>query len=251
MKEPATIDEVIALLEEIINDSQRLNNPLGYFATLYHKVTVKVKEGIAANFFDDGPRMEKLDVVFARRYLDAYSAYQNQQLVTQPWEKAFLLTNNYWPIVLQHLLMGINAHINLDLGIAVAEISRGKDIEEVKDDFNKINKILGELVDQVENELAQVWPTLKLILKWTRDADNFLVDFSMKVARNGAWRFAANLSGLPDDQWEDFIQKRGEKVAKNARIVSHPGIIVSFLFGIARLGERGTVGDKIGKLRGN
>lgn len=43
----------------------------GYFAVLYRKVTAKVKEGIAAGFFDDPGPMERLDVLFADRYLDA------------------------------------------------------------------------------------------------------------------------------------------------------------------------------------
>jgi hypothetical protein len=37
-------------------------------------VTKKVKNGIENNLFDDGPRMEKLDVIFAKRYIDAYKA---------------------------------------------------------------------------------------------------------------------------------------------------------------------------------
>jgi hypothetical protein len=35
-----------------------------------------VKRGIAEGFFDDGPRMETLGVVFANRYLAAYEAWQ-------------------------------------------------------------------------------------------------------------------------------------------------------------------------------
>ena len=44
---------------------------MGYFATLYRKVTIQVKKGIADNFFDDGPRMERLDVILANRYTQA------------------------------------------------------------------------------------------------------------------------------------------------------------------------------------
>jgi len=43
------------------------------------------------------------------------------QTPTESWVKAFDATEFWWLIVLQHLLMDMNAHINLDLGIAAAE----------------------------------------------------------------------------------------------------------------------------------
>ena len=41
-----TIDEVILQLDDIIARSIREQSRLGYFAALYRKVTIKVKEGI-------------------------------------------------------------------------------------------------------------------------------------------------------------------------------------------------------------
>lgn len=130
-----SIDDVISALEEIISETERNNDPLGYFAVLYHKVTVNVKEGIEKNYFENGPRMEKLDVVFARRYIDAFFARKPNQPVTQSWKKAFTISKNKNILILQHLLMGMNAHINLDLGIAAAEISTKENIHQLKNDF--------------------------------------------------------------------------------------------------------------------
>lgn len=245
-----TIDQVITNLDAIILKSQEDNNPLGYFAALYRKVTIKVKEGIANNRFDNGPRMERLDVIFASRYLDAYYAYQKQEPVTQSWQEAFNLSNKYWPIVLQHLLIGMNAHINLDLGIAAAEVSKGQNIEDLKNDFDTINTILSDLVMEVENNLAKIWPTLKKILKWTRGVDNFLVDFSMELARDGAWKFAVQLSNTPEEKINVSIAERDVKVAKKGKVISNPGKIAGIILGVIRLGERGTVSEKINDLKG-
>jgi len=245
LKPITTINDVINALDDIIQNAQTTQSPLGYFAALYRKVTIKVREGIENNFFDDGVRMEKLDVIFASRYLDAYEAYQNNQRVTTSWEIAFKVSKEYWPIVLQHLLMGMNAHINLDLGIAAAEISKGKNIEDLKDDFNKINEILSSLVGEVENDLAAIWPTLKKILQWTHKVDDFLVDFSMELARDGAWKFAQEIAAAPENQLETIIMKRDEKVAENASLVMNPGFIAKIILMMVRLGERGTVEQKI------
>ena len=240
-----TIDQVISFLEEIIEESKTNNSPMGYFAALYQKVTIKVKEGIENNYFDDGPRMEKLDIVFANRYLEAYYAQKKKEAVTTSWQKAFAIAPNYWPIVLQHLLIGMNAHINLDLGIAAAEVSKGKDIDALENDFKKINDVLSSLVKDVQNDLAKIWPALKIILKLTGKADDFLVDFSMEIARDGAWKFANQLAEQQEDDWIVLIEERDEKVANKAKIVTHPGFIISGMMKIVRIGERGTVKKKI------
>lgn len=239
------IDAVIKILEDIIKQSKINNDPLGYFAALYKKVTLKVKEGIANNIFDDGPRMEKLDVIFASRYLDAYAAYQKNEPVTESWENAFKLSKKYWPIVLQHLLIGMNAHINLDLGIAAAEVMKGENINDLKGDFDKINEILSSLVQDVESDLSEIWPRLKTILKWTGAIDDFLIDFSMGLARDGAWDFAVELADAPSTKVAGLIEARDQSVAKIGNLITNPGWIVSTLFKMIRLGEKGSVSDKI------
>ncbi len=244
-----TIDEVISILEKIVLETTAKNDPLGYFAVLYLKVTQKVKEGIENDFFENGERMEKLDVIFAKRYISAYYEYQKGEAVTKSWADAFELSNHYWPIVLQHLLVGMNAHISLDLGIAAAEISRNKNIEDLKLDFDRINEILAQLVNEVQEALSKIWPTLKKILQRTGKADDFLVDFSMQLARDGAWNFAKDLALTPTDEQELAIGYRDKIVAGKIKIITKPGFIARVIFGIIRLGERGTVSEKIEQLK--
>ena len=244
-----TIDDVIVILEAIIIESEKNNDPMGYFAALYQKVTIKVKEGIANNYFENGPRMEQLDIVFAKRYLDAWYSYKNNEPVPLSWQKAFDLSTNYWPIVLQHILMGINAHINLDLGTAAAEISRGKNLAELENDFNKINTILSLLVHEVQDDLSAVWPALKYLLKWSGKVDDFLVDFSMKLAREGAWKYANLIANVPEPEVQVSIDTRDQRVADIVHIITKPGMIATIALGIIRITERGSVSEKIQKLK--
>jgi len=248
-KQVNTIEEVIAILEEMIIESEKNNDPSGYFAALYQKVTIKVKEGIANNYFDNGPRMEQLDVVFAKRYLDAWFAYKNHEPVPLSWKRAFNLSTNYWPIVLQHILMGINAHINLDLGTAAAEISHGKNLADLENDFNKINTILSSLVHEVENDLSAVWPALKYLLKWSGQVDDYLVDFSMKLAREGAWKYANQIANVPETDIQGWIDARDQRVADKVHIITKPGMIATVVLRIIRLTERGSVADRIQALK--
>lgn len=245
-----SIDDVISILEKIISVNEKNNHPLGYFAVLYHKVTVKVKEGIEKNYFENGPRMEKLDVIFARRYFDAYFAWKQNQTLSQSWAKAFFISENKSMLVLQHLLMGMNAHINLDLGISAAEISTKENIHQLKNDFNKINEILSSQVEEVQFGLSSIWKPLKKILSKTGQLDNHLVDFSMKIARDGSWKFAVELVQFKETSWQNIIQTRDFKVAEKSKIITHPGKWIQFLLWIIRLGEKGSVSEKMKKLKG-
>lgn len=244
----STIDDVILALDQIISEAEQNNDPAGYFAALYRKVTINVKEGIASGYFDDGPRMEQLDVVFARRYLNAYFEYTNHKPVTLSWQKTFDLFRKKRPIVLQHLLMGMNAHINLDLGIAAAEISNEENLASLQADFNRINEILSALVHEVEDNLSSIWPALKFILKHSGEIDDYLVDFSMKLARDGAWKFANELAQTPVTQRTQVFEVRDLKVAAKTDLILKPGLVASVVLWFIRITERGSVTDKIRKL---
>ncbi len=240
-----SIEDVIAILDDIIVESEKNNDPMGYFAALYKKVTVNVKDEIALGTFDDGVRMEALDVLFARRYLEAYFAARNNEVVSLSWQRAFELKSHYYPIVLQHLLMGMNAHINLDLGIAAAETAKGKNLADLESDFYRINEILSSLVHDVENKLSAIWPLLKYILKWSGKIDDFLIDFSMKLARDGAWKFANSINGLENNELTLAIKNRDGKVASKVNLIVNQGMLVTIVLRIIRITERGGVAKKI------
>lgn len=240
-----TIDEVILILNTIIAECKREKSTLGYFAVLYCKVTQKVKEGIAKGEFENGPRMEQLDVVFANRYIEAYYQYKTKQKPSQCWEIAFTKADDFWLIMMQHLLLGMNAHINFDLGIAAAQVCPGNEIHGLKNDFNKINTILSSLVGNVEKALSDIWPTLKWILKRTSQVDTFLVDFSMQLARDGAWKFATEIAPMDAVMLNKTLLIRDAKITKTAQLVTNPGYVPSALFKIIRLTELGSVDKKI------
>jgi len=76
-----------------------------------------------------------------------------------------------------------------------------------------------------------------------------LVDFSMEIARNGAWKFAVEVADSPKDKVTTLIASRDQSVAKIGNLITNPGWIVSAIFKIIRLGEKGSVSDKIADLK--
>ena len=231
---PKTIDEVISALETIIQESIKDNSALGLFPALYKQVTVKVKEGIAKGDFENGPRMEKLDVVFASRYLAAYNAYQKGEEATKAWELAFKAAKDNHLILLQHLLIGMNAHINLDLGIAAAEIAYGDEIESLHHDFDQINLILNNLIEKVKNEIRSVSPMMYLVDWVMGDSEEVFAKFSMEAARDFAWSNAKRFAALPKEQWPEAITKLDTGVEKFGEFITKPGFLLGWIVKITK-----------------
>src|SRR5215207_10577655 len=214
MPQPArTIDEVIARLEAIIEDSIDRGDQLGYFAALYNRVTEAVKDAIAKGEFQDGPRMERLDVIFAGRYLTAYDQFRAGEVPSRAWLKAFTAAASDRHIVLQHLLIGMNAHIGLDLGVAAARVAPGAELAGLQTDFDRINTILAALTPVVEAEIDLVSPRFDELSRLTPRLDLKLVGFGMDDARAAAWSFARALAPLPLDRQAPLMARRDDEVS--------------------------------------
>ena len=246
MSEPSeSIEAIIDQLNRIVIQTKAENSPLGYFAALYRKVTLKVKSDIDDGLFEDNARMERLDVIFANRYLAAYDAHRAGRTPTQAWAYSFAVAQQWWPIVLQHLLLGMNAHINLDLGIAAARVAPGVQLADLKGDFDRINTVLAALVGDVQAELARIWPLLRLLNRNPVGAEKILVNFSMEKARDAAWDVARQLAPLDRDEQERRIALLDDQVTVFSRIIRHPGSAGRWITRMARLGERGSVASRI------
>ncbi len=244
-----SIDDVIRRLTEIIEHSKQRQSRLGYFAALYRKVTIRVKERIdARDYFEDNERMERLDVIFASRYLHAYDQWQTEAHPTQSWEFAFQASRQWWPIVLQHLLLGMNAHINLDLGIAAVQTVGAEGLPSLHADFNRINDLLAGLVGDVKQELAWVWPPLRWLNRHLGTVETAVINFSMSKARDAAWSFAEQLAPLDGSARNSAIAARDSEILELARVIRHPGFVLSTINTAVRFGERGPVSRVIGVL---
>jgi hypothetical protein len=220
MIKPATsIDEVISFLQEIIDYETRLNSPLAYFPALYRLVTTRVKQGLGNREFEDSARMEKLDILFANRYIEAYIAGKNQKPHTGSWRIVFEAEKKPL-LILQHLLLGMNAHINLDLGIAAAETAKGKELDLLHNDFNTINRLLSEMTEKVQSKIGKVSPLMGLLDKLAGNTDTMLVNFSISEARDGAWKSAVEFHAINNSM--NLLTLRDKKISALGLALIYP-----------------------------
>ena len=236
-----TIDQVIEQLGAVVDDSRAAGSRLGFFAALYRRVTVQVKAGIDSGRFEDGPLTEWFDVVFSGRYLAALERWRTGENPGESWAIAFRTAERWRPLALQHLLLGMNAHINVDLGIAAARTCPGDALPQIKRDFDEINVLLAELVDDVQARIGTVSPWLGLLDRVGGRSDEALVNFSMRKARDAAWDLAERLAPLGRSEQAPVIERRDRAMAGLARIIRTPGIVGTLATVAVRLRETSDV----------
>lgn len=241
-----SISEVITRLEQIIEWAKEHQSPLGYFAAVYLKMTLGVRDGIEQGLFENGSRMEQLDVRFAGRYLEAFDAWQSGQPCSAAWKTAFEATAHGNHAVIQHILLGINAHINLDLGIAAAQTRSGDAIFGLRKDFDRINDIIAALTDRVQERMADIWLPFGLVDYLLRTEDEGWVNFSIRISRGAAWKAATALAFARQSETEKaLIRDLDTAVAVFAQKIAAPGFWINIGLRIMQRSEKGSVKEKI------
>jgi len=240
--------EVVPLLDEVIDHCKRDMNPLGYFAALYRLTTVRIVQGIEAGEFQDNERMARMDAIFANRYFDAMARIFNGEPTTQAWTAAAEAAKDPKVSVLQHLFLGMNAHINLDLSVAAAHTCPGESIHAFKDDFDKINDILGSLVDTVQEDLGDIWHPLRIVLHMTDAFADLITYFGLEIERRHAWNKAVMLAQQSGEAYDQSFQEIDRDAHRVGERIHHPGWVLRHLVHNAFHEERGSVAYRIQEL---
>jgi hypothetical protein len=228
-KLPTTIDEVIDQFDEILDWATKKKTPLGYFPAVYRGVTCTVRDEIAAGSFDDNERMTRFDICFANRYLEAFHGWKaKRKNVTGSWAASFDAADNDDLTILQHLLLGVNAHMNLDLGCAASTIAPGASLPSLQPDFLRINTILDRLVDHDRLVVDGLSPMLRAIDRFGALSNHF-VDLDIELRRQRSWEVAETLAPLTGAAHKKQVAVVDARVVGQSHHVINPPVILDFL----------------------
>ncbi|MFH1104034.1 MAG: DUF5995 family protein [Actinomycetota bacterium] len=207
-----TLDRALAELDRIVEVTRAEGSRLGIFPAMYREVTRAIHRAVReGGLFDDDARLERLASVFAGRYVEAFDRYRAGEPTTRVWRLAFQVAEeSRRHMILQHLLLGMNAHINLDLGIAVAEAAPG-DLDACYADFIRVNELLFTLVDRLQQGLESVSPRLAMIDRYGGTWDEAFMKMGIRRARNLAWPFAEHVATAAPHERAERIARRDEE----------------------------------------
>lgn len=221
------VDDVIEALDEVLALGVREGHRWSVFAAMYRRVTIAVKRAIERGEFDDGPRMSRFDAVFALRYLRPLQAHLRGEPVPRAWSVAFRATGDLRLTAMQLLLLGVNAHINLDLGFSV--VDAGLELDPFRADFDRINAILADELDGVQQALDTVSPWLAGVDRFMGKADERLGVFVVVRSRDQAWRTALEASSRSPQERATYEATVDRSTAELAERIADPGFPLSCL----------------------
>ena len=129
------------------------DDAVGYFPAVYSRVTTQIALSIERGEHADGDRMNVFATDSASRHLSACN-----QTMPRPrcWQATWDVAEENLLIV-QHLLLGINAHVNFDLPQSVAAVARQSgDLAGAREDFDTVNDLLSSISVDVLRDLGRL-----------------------------------------------------------------------------------------------
>ncbi len=216
--------------EEMRELARSSDDAVGHFAAVYARVTSTIATSIAQGRFEDGERMERFATTFAGYYTRCHGPAP-----VRPgcWQASFDVTGRGDLLILQHLLIGFNAHVNHDLAQATVEVATasGGDLLAVKGDFDHINDLLGTMTNDLRRDLDRV-------SRWANEVGALgggrFFNFSLKAARDHAWASAERLFALPPAGRAAEVAELDRMVSLLAYLITAPGWPVKLVARVAR-----------------
>jgi uncharacterized protein DUF5995 len=222
------IDSVRARLLEIEQEKQGYRDPrrrrfqhrpdgVACFNYLYLRVTEEVRNSKVR--FEAPEFVERLAVVFAQFYLEAYEAAGAGEWVSKAWAPLFERRSEGHIEPIRFALAGMNAHINNDLPWALLQAWDEFGLEQDEGsaeyrDFELVNSILGRVQGEVRATLESG------LLRWLDRVlgrlDDLVASFSVAKAREEAWHRGA--------RWSRHFDK--EAAAAHERMVGYTSHLV-------------------------
>lgn len=210
----------------------------GYFPAMYARVTARIEEAARSRAFEDGARMEAFARAFARWYVEPASGRTaaTGAGTTGPapgcWRASFDVAADGSLLIVQHLLLGINAHVNHDLPQVAVELAPdAASLAGLRGDFDAVNDILAATMPDVLHSLS-------LVSRWVNVAaargGRRLFDFSLRAARAQAWSAAERLCALDAAGRAADVRELDRLVCVLARLIAAPGAPASWVVAVGR-----------------
>ena len=190
---------VMRSIEQQLAPGEVAANGIAWFNRLYLAVTERVIA--ATQVFQHADYIATLDVAFANLYFSALRAFAED-------EHSPRIPRAWWPVLterdrpdvhpLQFALAGMNAHINRDLPVALAQLWRSGTVlpprDEQRQDYQRVNTVLAGIETEAKAWfLSGAWQTAERALD---GADDAVANFSVAEARDAAWAQGEALNAL-------------------------------------------------------
>ena len=204
---PADRRAVTRRMARLIREWEAAGDRRAIFLSCYSMMTRNMLAAIHARDFLDPDWVHDLLERFAEYYFAALHSFDHHiNRTPPPWRLAFDATRNADMEVLQHLLLGINAHINYDLVLCLGEVLQDEWRELSADerqaryrDHCHVNDIIAATIDAVQDRVVERYaPWMDVVDRAMGRADEWLVTRLIAYWRDEVWKHAIERVTLPD-----------------------------------------------------
>lgn len=172
------------------------------FLDCYQLMTRNMFTALAAHEFSDRVWVDRLLHRFADYYFDALSAYERDPAAAPAvWRLAHDAACRPGTAALRKVLLGINAHINYDLVLTVADLLQPEwpDLTAAQRagrqaDHEHVNDVIGRTIDAVQDQILDpAMPLLDVFDRLLGPLDELLISRVITSWRATVWRNALAL----------------------------------------------------------
>lgn len=212
--------EIVNKMDSLAKEWEIRNDNRGIFLRCYCMMTTNMVAALDEKRFIDKKWVEHLLHRFAAYYFDALACFDCGDEVPNVWKMVHEAAEQDDLHVLQHLFLGVNAHINYDLVLTLYEIlhpewdtlsESGK--ERRYQDHLLVNTLIGETIDQVQDEVVEAYaPNMDLMDKLLGRLDEKLITGLISRWRKSVWRHTLFLLQSQDEQ---VVQAHIQEVEEN------------------------------------
>jgi len=195
-----SIPDVIAGLTALEASLYGEKDRRAVFTSAYLTMTREIALRVANHQFNEPDWVNTYTIAFANLYRDAFLAFEAGSAgVPSPWRTGFDAAASARGLIVQDLLLGMNAHINHDLALALVEASIDTNRDARREDHFAVNEAIRHAVDAVQQSIADRYGRIFSIIDHVlRRIDEDVSVFSIEKARLNAWTSALSLAAAGD-----------------------------------------------------
>jgi hypothetical protein len=206
----------------LIDQWEAAHDRRAIFLGCYRLMTNNMLDAIEAARFHDGVWVSHLLERFAAYYFAALDRFEQDEPNTPPvWKLAFDATRDEDVMTLQHLLLGVNAHINFDLIFSIYDLLQAEwaaatpeQREARHADHEMVNRIIGETTDAVQDQVVEQFsPWTEWLDKLLGPMDEWLTSRLISHWREEVWDTAVRYLEAADDDTRAELRQQIERAA--------------------------------------
>ena len=190
------------------------------FLSCYSIMTGNMLEALTSGRFQDQLWVDRLLHRFADYYFDALTCFDcGDRPTPRVWRQVHEASSRRPLHVLQHLLLGMNAHINYDLVLTLDDLLRPEwaDLDGAsrlrrRDDHRGVNEVIAETIDVVQDTVVERHePLMDWVDRLLGPVDEYLLSTLVSRWREEVWETAVRFLDHPSPEAREVLRRQLEE----------------------------------------